>query len=89
MSNETKAPGQIVTILLGIVVLVVVGIWLLAKLATSGFDVNAEVMSKEAVAARLKPVGESVASDAPPGMRTGQQVYSGICISCHGAGLAG
>ncbi|KMJ52381.1 cytochrome C [Vogesella sp. EB] len=89
MSNETKAPGQIVTILLGIVVLVVVGIWLLAKLATSGFDVNAEVMSKEAVAARLKPIGESVASDAPPGMRTGQQVYSGICISCHGAGLAG
>ncbi len=89
MSNETKAPGQIVTILLGIVVLVVVGIWLLAKLATSGFDVNAEVMSKEAVAARLKPVGESVASDAPPGMRTGEQVFKGICISCHGAGLAG
>lgn len=89
MSNETKAPGRIVTILLGIVALVVVAIWLLAKLATSGFDVNAEVMSKEAVAARLKPIGESVASDAPPGMRTGEQVYTGICLSCHGAGLAG
>lgn len=89
MSNETKAPGRIVTILLGIVALVVVAIWLLARLATSGFDVNAEVMSKEAVAARLKPIGESVASDAPPGMRTGEQVYTGICLSCHGAGLAG
>lgn len=89
MSNETKAPGQIITILLGIVVLVVVGIWLLAKLATSGFDVNAEVMSKEAVAARLKPVGVSVASDAPPGMRTGEQVFKSICLSCHGTGLAG
>ncbi|WP_369816071.1 MULTISPECIES: c-type cytochrome [Chromobacterium] len=64
-------------------------IWLLAKLATSGFNVDAEVMTKEAVAARLKPVGESRASDAPPGMRTGEQVYKGICISCHGAGLAG
>ena len=89
MSNETKAPGQIIKILLGIVVLVVVGIWLLAKLATSGFDVNAEVMSKEAVAARLKPVGVSVASDAPPGMRTGEQVFKAICLSCHGTGLAG
>ena len=89
MSNETKSPGKIVPILLGVVVLVVVGIWLLAKLATSGFDVNAEVMSKEAIGARLKPVGESVASDAPPGMRTGQQVYTGICMSCHATGLAG
>lgn len=89
MSNETKAPGQIVGILLGVVVLVVVAIYLLAKLATSGFDVNAEVMTKEAVAARLKPAGESVASDAPPGMKTGEQVYKAICITCHGAGLAG
>lgn len=89
MSNETKSPGKILPILLGIVVLVVVSIWLLAKLATSGFDVNAEVMSKEAIAARLKPVGESVASDAPPGMRTGEQVYKAICLSCHATGLAG
>ncbi|WP_174874877.1 c-type cytochrome [Vogesella oryzae] len=89
MSNETKAPSQIVGILLGVVVLVVVAIYLLAKLATSGFDVNAEVMTKEAVAARLKPAGESVASDAPPGMKTGEQVFKAICITCHGAGLAG
>lgn len=89
MSNETKAPGQIVSILVGIVVLLVAAVWLLAKLATSGFDVNAEVMTKEAVASRLKPVGESIASDAPPGMRTGEQVYKGICMSCHDAGLAG
>lgn len=89
MSNETKAQGSIVTILLGVVVLLVVAVYLLAKLATSGFDVNAEVMTKEAVAARLKPAGESVASDAPPGMKTGEQVYKAICITCHGAGLAG
>ena len=89
MSNETKAPGKIVPVLLGVVVLLVVAVYLLAKLATGGFDVNAEVMTKEAVAARLKPVGEAKASDAPPGMKTGQQVYEGICITCHGAGLAG
>lgn len=89
MSNETKAPGKILTVLLGVVVLLVIAVYLLAKLATGGFDVNAEVMTKEAVAARLKPVGESKASDAPPGMKTGKQVYEGICITCHGAGLAG
>ena len=72
MSNETKAPGKILTVLLGVVVLLVIAVYLLAKLATGGFDVNAEVMTKEAVAARLKPVGEAKASDAPPGMKTGQ-----------------
>ncbi len=90
MSNENvMAPGQIIKILVGVVVFLVVAIYLLAKLATSGFNVDAEVMTKEAVAARLKPAGESIASDAPPGMRTGEQVFKAICISCHGAGLAG
>ncbi|QEL57669.1 c-type cytochrome [Chromobacterium paludis] len=90
MSNENgMAPGQIIKVLVSVVVFLVVAIWLLAKLATSGFNVDAEVMTKEAVAARLKPVGEAKASDAPPGMRTGEQVFKAICISCHGAGLAG
>ncbi|WP_258869322.1 c-type cytochrome [Aquitalea aquatica] len=83
------APGQIIKVLIGVVVGLVVAIWLLAKLATGGYNVDAEVMTKEAVAARLKPVGESKASDAPPGMRNGEQVFKAICISCHGQGLAG
>ena len=87
--NSTMAPGSVIRVLVAVVALVVVAIWLLAKLATSGQIVNAEVMSNEAVAARLKPVGESVASDAAPGMRTGEQVYKAVCISCHGTGLAG
>ena len=90
MSKENgMAPVQVAKFLVGAVVFLVVAIWLLARLATSGFNVDAQVMSKEAVAARLKPVGEAVASDAPPGQRTGEQVYKAICLSCHGAGLAG
>lgn len=90
MSNENgMAPGQIIKVLVGVVVFLGVAIFLLVKLATSGYNVDAEVMTKEAVASRLKPVGESKASDAPPGMRTGEQVFKAICISCHGAGLAG
>ena len=90
MSNEnTVAPGQIIKVLIAVVVFLVVAITLLAKLATGGFNVDAEVMTKEAVASRLKPVGDSVASDGLPGSRSGQSVYQAVCISCHGAGLLG
>ena len=90
MSNENgMGPGQIVKVLIGIVVFLVVAITLLAKLATSGFNVDAEVMTNESVAARLKPVGDSVAADAPPGSRTGEQVFQAVCITCHGNGLLG
>jgi cytochrome c5 len=90
MSNEkVMAPGQIIKVLIGVVVFLVVAITLLAKLATGGFNVDAEVMTNEAVAARLKPVGDSVASDGLPGSRSGQAVFQAVCISCHGAGLLG
>jgi cytochrome c5 len=90
MNNESvMAPVQIVKILAGVVVFLVVAVVLLAKLATSGFDINAEVMTKEAVAARLKPVGDSVASDGVPGSRSGESVFKAVCVSCHGAGLLG
>jgi len=90
MSNENNmAPGTVIKVIVGIIVFVVAAIWLLAKLATSGYEVDAQVMTKEAIAARLKPVGDSVASDAPPGQRTGEQVFKAVCISCHGTGLAG
>ena len=88
--NNTVSSGSVVKTLIVVVALVVVGIWLLAKLATSGQVVNAEVMSKEAIAARLKPAGDSVAGDgAAPGSRTGEAVYKAICSSCHATGLAG
>lgn len=61
MSNENgMAPGQIIKVLVGVVVFLGVAIFLLVKLATSGYNVDAEVMTKEAVASRLKPVGESL-----------------------------
>jgi cytochrome c5 len=89
MSNENKAPAHPLKAVVGIIAFLAVGIWLLVKLATSGYDVDASVMTKEAVATRLKPVGESVASDAPPGQRTGEMVFKAVCITCHGTGLAG
>ncbi|WP_022652631.1 c-type cytochrome [Aquaspirillum serpens] len=92
MGSENKAvpSGGAITIILGTIVILVAGVWLLAKLATSGFSIDASVMSKEAIASRIKPVGESKASEGgAPGSRTGEGVYKAICASCHNDGLAG
>jgi cytochrome c5 len=51
------------------------------------------VMSPEATAARLAPVSTvELASSAPaaaPTLRTGEAVYSSVCVVCHGTGVAG
>ena len=89
-SANKGSSGDAIRVILSVLVLVVLSVWLLAKLFTSGMVVDAEVMSKEAIAARLKPVGVSVASEGgAPGSRTGEAVYKAICASCHAAGLAG
>lgn len=90
MSNENGiAPGQVIKVLVGTIVFIAVAIGLLAKLATSGFSVDAEVMTAQAVAARLKPIGDSVATEGVPGSRSGEAVYQAVCINCHAAGLLG
>lgn len=91
MSDENVvAPIQIIKVLVGIVAFLVIAIFLLARFATSGFNVDAEVMTKDAIAARLKPVGEFVVNDAgPPGNRSGEAVFKAVCFSCHDKGLAG
>ena len=89
-SANKGSSGDAIRVILSVLVLVVLSVWLLARLFTSGMVVDAEVMSKEAIASRLKPVGESVASEGgPPGSRSGEAVYKAICASCHATGLAG
>ncbi|XZG71184.1 c-type cytochrome [Chitinibacteraceae bacterium HSL-7] len=83
-----KVVGGIVAALVGVPLLV----YLVVKLATSGsgVDLGTSTMSAEAISARMQPVGAVKIVDATaPGARTGKQVYEAICISCHGAGLAG
>lgn len=52
-------------------------------------------MSDEAIAERIKPVGQvylagsEPVSDEPAGPRTGEQVYGMFCTACHTSGLAG
>jgi cytochrome c5 len=48
-------------------------------------------MTSEAIAARLKPVAteEFASSGGPHTLKNGETVYSGLCVACHGAGVAG
>lgn len=90
MSSEHSArpSGSLIPIFVGLAIVLVISVFLLAKLATSGKIIDASVMSKESIAARIKPAGESVAGDgAAPGSRSGEAVYKAICSSCHDTGL--
>lgn len=48
-------------------------------------------MSEEAIAARLAPLArvEFAASGPAHPPRGGEAVYAGLCVACHGAGVAG
>jgi len=48
-------------------------------------------MSPEAIAARLAPVARlEVAGSGPAhALKTGDAVYAGLCVACHGSGAAG
>ncbi|WP_028448561.1 c-type cytochrome [Chitinibacter tainanensis] len=90
-SNATASKG-----VAGLVVAALIGlplvVYLLIKLFTSGMSTNlsSSTMTAEAVSARLQPVGAvKVVEGGAPGSRSGKAVYEAVCISCHGAGLAG
>jgi len=55
---------------------------------SAGFGKDNPGMSDEAIAKRLKPVGEVVVMDvsAPKTEKTGQQVVETVCAACHATG---
>jgi cytochrome c5 len=85
-----KTPKQLITVVILAFVVPIALIVVLTQLATqqSGVDHNDPAYSDEAVARRLKPVGEVVISDpnAPKVEKTGQQVVEAVCSACHATG---
>jgi cytochrome c5 len=69
----------------------------------SGAVLAADEMSPEAIAERIKPVGQvytakdlegiagasAAPAATPSGPRDGEAVYKGACFACHDAGIAG
>ncbi len=86
-----KTPKQLAAVVLASFVVTVFGIILLVQFITGGLkiDRNSALMSEEAIASRLKPVGEVVVADATAASesRSGEAVYKSACGVCHEAGL--
>ena len=85
-----KTPQQLVVVVLLAFVLPIVVIAMLAHLATSvnHYDSKHPAMSDEAIARRIKPVGQVTLVDpnAPKVVKSGEDVYKQICQACHATG---
>lgn len=65
--------------------------------ALTVFAVQAQDMSEEAIAERIKPMGDvhiaGAASESAAagggGAKSGEEVYNQACVACHGAGVLG
>ena len=88
-----KTPKQLaVAVILAFLVPIII-IMMLVNLVTSqgrsGAGSNA--LTPEAIDKRIAPVAgfELVDANAPKVFKTGEQVYTSVCASCHAAGVAG
>jgi len=92
-SSPIKTPKQlIVTVVLAFVVPIIIIILLVNWVAAGNKPAaGADSLAPETVAKRIAPVAgfALVDADAPRVFKTGEQVYTAVCASCHNAGVAG
>ena len=96
MSNEhnsfIKTPQQFIIVILAAFLVPIISIVLLSQLAVDsmgGISKDDPAMSPEAVAQRLKPVGELMMADTAStakGERSGEEVVKTVCAACHATG---
>jgi len=88
-----KTPRQLVAAVFFAFVVPVIVIVLLASYVSTDTRpaAGSNQLSREAVAARLQPVGRVELRDASVGatLRAGEQVFAAQCTACHTAGVAG
>lgn len=83
---RNKAQGSALVTLLGGLAIVVAALYLLVKLATSGYWSDVADTNETATQTRIMPSGRLVMGDGTePGQRTGEQVFNKICLQCHAA----
>src|SRR3954471_10085449 len=83
-----KTPKQLLVVVLLAFLIPIICISIIAGLATRRVDPSAHVVSEEAIAKRLKPVGQVVVAEGSdlPGQKTGKQVVDSTCSACHATG---
>jgi cytochrome c5 len=102
--SPIKTPKQLITVIAFAFLVPVIIIVLLSQFFanTRSVDRNSAAMAPEAVAKRLKPVGDVVLADAggeaakaprsgeaAKGLRSGEEIYNSVCSACHASGAAG
>jgi cytochrome c5 len=89
-SSPIKTPKQLIIVVVLSFVVPIAVIVMLSQLVTGSgaFTKNNPGMSDEAIAKRLKPVGEVRVSDpnAPKVEKSGKQVVEAYCAACHATG---
>ncbi|MEK6592834.1 MAG: c-type cytochrome [Pseudomonadota bacterium] len=89
-SSPIKTPKQLIIVVVLAFVVPIALIVMLSQLVTGsgGFTKDNPGMSDEAIAKRLKPVGEVLVTDpsAPKVEKSGKQVVETACAACHATG---
>lgn len=90
-----RTPKQLVAAIAGFFLVTVIGIILLVKyVATEPLSgAGSDAMRPEKVAERLRPIAAQgfrlQAAGGAKQLQTGEAVYNGVCVACHGTGAAG
>ena len=90
-SSPIKTPKQLITVIVLAFLVPIILIVMLSQLVTTGIDARKTnpALSDEAVAARLKPVGQVEVTDpnAPKVEKSGKEIVEGVCGACHATGV--
>jgi cytochrome c5 len=89
-SSFIKTPKQLIAVVVLAFVVPIGIISILASLVSHGGDSSGNAQSEEAIARRIKPVGEVVVEaggGAAKSARTGQQIVETVCAACHATGV--
>jgi cytochrome c5 len=88
-----KTPKQLIWAVIASFVIPILVIILLTNYVAMGDKTGAgsKAMDAEAVAKRIAPIGRVEVKDVSDvsALKTGEQVYQGACVACHGSGAAG
>jgi cytochrome c5 len=99
-----KTPQQLVTVVVLAFAVPIALIVLISQYVTGGLKGDPATMTEDAIARRIKPVGEVVLGEAPPapaapsadapakvaaGPVDGKAVFERNCNACHAAGVMG
>ena len=93
--SPIKTPKQLITVVALAFLVPILLIVLLSQFVANirSVDMESAAMSPDAVAKRLKPLGDltfaDAGGDAAKAPKSGEEVYKSVCTACHSSGAAG